>query len=206
VAKEKKYNIVYNIKNKLNGKVYRGIHSTNNLNDGYIGSGKLLIRSINKYGLENFERTILFDYSTRKEASDKERELVTENFCNSNMTYNIQTGGQNEYIVSDDTRKKLSIAQMGKSHTEETKRKMSQNHCNQTGKNNPMYGKYGKDNPNYGSHRFEETKKKMRNSHFDCRGKNHPMYGKRGKDNPNYGSHRSEETKKKISQAKKARI
>ena len=44
-----KYHYFYITKNKENGKLYAGIHSTNDLNDGYIGSGKLLLRAIQKY-------------------------------------------------------------------------------------------------------------------------------------------------------------
>jgi len=54
--------IVYNYitTNKVNGKQYVGMHSTDNVDDGYLGSGIAIINAINKYGKENFTREILW--------------------------------------------------------------------------------------------------------------------------------------------------
>lgn len=39
----KKYNYVYKTTNSINGRFYYGVHSTDDLNDGYLGSSELPI-------------------------------------------------------------------------------------------------------------------------------------------------------------------
>jgi len=39
---------LYEIKNLINNKIYVGVHKTNDLNDGYMGSGKVIRRAIKK--------------------------------------------------------------------------------------------------------------------------------------------------------------
>ncbi len=85
---------VYEITNTLNGKVYVGKHQTENLDDGYMGSGKCLKHSINKYGEENFMKKILYVFETEGEMNLKESELVTEEFCSRDDNYNLCPGGQ----------------------------------------------------------------------------------------------------------------
>ena len=80
---------VYKITNKFNGKYYIGKHQTNDLNDDYMGSGKLLHRAFNKYGMECFTKEILHIFQTEEEMNQKEKELVVI----SEDTYNLHEGG-----------------------------------------------------------------------------------------------------------------
>jgi hypothetical protein len=49
----KQYHIVYVTVNKINGKCYVGSHTTNNLNDSYLGSGIIINEAIKKYKKES---------------------------------------------------------------------------------------------------------------------------------------------------------
>lgn len=89
-----KYHFVYKITNSFNGKYYIGVHSTSNIEDGYMGSGIALKEAIKKYGVCFFEREILFCFESRKEAFDKEKELVNIEAVRDNNCYNISLGGQ----------------------------------------------------------------------------------------------------------------
>jgi len=84
---------VYKVTNTINYKFYIGVHSTNNPNDSYIGSGKIIKDAVKKYGRENFKKEILFIFDTLTEALDKEKEIVNEDFVKDNNTYNISLGG-----------------------------------------------------------------------------------------------------------------
>jgi len=59
--------IIYKTINLINNKIYIGAHQTKDLNDGYLGSGTLLQRAINKYGEENFKREILYELNSEKD-------------------------------------------------------------------------------------------------------------------------------------------
>ena len=59
MVKSSKYHYFYKITNLLNNHFYYGVHSTDNLEDGYMGSGKRLHYAYKKYGMENFNKEIL---------------------------------------------------------------------------------------------------------------------------------------------------
>jgi len=70
---------VYITTNLINGKQYIGDHSTYNLEDGYIGSGKTaLIPAIKKYGKQNFQRKILEFFDTKEDAFNAPADFETE--------------------------------------------------------------------------------------------------------------------------------
>lgn len=85
---------IYRVTNLVNGKIYIGKHQTKNLDDDYMGSGKRLGYAKKKHGLENFKKEILFVFETEQEMNDKEKELVTEEFCLREDTYNLCVGGK----------------------------------------------------------------------------------------------------------------
>ena len=103
---------VYETKNLINGKIYIGVHSTYDINDNYLGSGFLLQKSIEKYGRENFKRTILQFFDNKEEMFLYEKEIVTNDFIKRNDTYNIKIGGNggfqyvNENVLTSDLRSK----------------------------------------------------------------------------------------------------
>lgn len=86
------YYTVYRITNTLNGKIYVGMHQTEDLDDGYLGSGKVIRNSVNKNGESLFQKEILFVFDTEEEMRQKEKELVTEEFCLRDDTYNLTPG------------------------------------------------------------------------------------------------------------------
>ena len=52
---KRKYHYFYKITNNLNNHYYYGIHSTDNLDDGYMGSGTRLRYAYEKYGIEGLK-------------------------------------------------------------------------------------------------------------------------------------------------------
>lgn len=91
----KKSNIHYIYKTTCNvtGRWYIGMHSTLNLDDGYMGSGKILRYSIRKYGKDNHTKEILEFLPTREELVLREIEIVNKELISDGLCMNLKEGG-----------------------------------------------------------------------------------------------------------------
>lgn len=166
---------IYKITNKINGNFYIGKHKTKDLNDKYMGSGKLIKAVIKKHGIENFEKEILETFNTEEEMNEAEKHYVVLG----EGSYNLCPGGQGGwgYVNSKERSKKrseflskvrkeqlliekniikfkeitvlanLKIKELypngtfyGKTHSEETKKKMSVSASSRIGVKNSQFG------------------------------------------------------------------
>lgn len=100
-----RYHYFYKITNNINGHFYYGVHNTNDLDDGYMGSGKRLHIAYKKYGIDNFTKEIIRFFDTAEDAFNYESEIVTEKLVDDPNCYNLCTGGKsgcsNMVIVRD---------------------------------------------------------------------------------------------------------
>ena len=95
----KKYHFIYKTTNLLSGRYYIGMHSTDNLEDGYLGSGTYLKRSINKHGKENHSIEILEFLNSREELAAREKEIVSLQEIANKECMNLKVGGEGGFTV-----------------------------------------------------------------------------------------------------------
>jgi hypothetical protein len=93
-ASRRKYHYIYKTTCLITNRYYIGMHSTDNLEDGYQGSGKRLWRSINKYGRENHKTEILEFLPNREQLKQRESKIVNEELISDSMCMNLKNGGQ----------------------------------------------------------------------------------------------------------------
>jgi hypothetical protein len=157
--REKKYHYIYKITNVLNDKYYIGLHSTDDLDDGYFGSGKKLVKSIKRYGKENFKKEILEFLSNRSSLIEREEEIINEDLLKDLLCMNVVMGGN--FVPYEACRRggltatkngwkkgKYKIRRgkdasfFGKHHTKEYKKMIGLvNSIKQKGKGNSQYGR-----------------------------------------------------------------
>ena len=89
----KKYHYIYKTTCNINSRFYIGLHSTNNLKDGYMGSGTNLRNSIKKYGKENHSVDVLEFLPNRQALKIRERELINDNTIDESLCMNLVVGG-----------------------------------------------------------------------------------------------------------------
>lgn len=107
------YHYLYKITNTINSKYYIGVHSTNNLNDDYMGSGIAITEAIKKHGLKSFTKEILEVFDTREAALEKEALVVTDSLVSDHQCYNLTLGGN------------APPSRLNVPHSDETKTKIS---------------------------------------------------------------------------------
>lgn len=93
------YYLIYKTTNLINGKFYIGKHQTNDLNDGYVGSGKLLKRAIAKYGPDSFKTEIIELCTTEAHMNIAEKIYVV---TDSEVSYNLCPGGRGGFGYIND--------------------------------------------------------------------------------------------------------
>ena len=209
---------VYRIRNILDDKRYVG--STNDFEKGWIYRLKALKKeehhnphlqnAWNKCGEKNFVFEIEKEVMGNNKVLLAAEQIYLDEGFGLGILYNIarKAGGGN---LGEEVNQKRGIANTGRKHTAEWKQEQSKR---MSGKNSPLYGKRGKDSPNYGSHRTEETKTKMRKpnskehnakisktltgyKHIDeFRAKMRKI--NMGANNPFYGKQHTKETKEKM--------
>lgn len=155
--KKLKYFYIYKTTNLVNGKYYIGMHSTYNLDDGYMGSGKNIRKVIKIEGKQNFKTEILEFYNSAEDCSLRENEIVNKILLKDNLCYNIVLGGNGfqtlgRVVVKDKNGNTSSVSindprylngvlisqHKGKSMSFEKRKFYSKIF---TGEGNPFYGK-----------------------------------------------------------------
>jgi len=164
---------VYSILNKSNGKIYVGLtkqgkhrftqhkyHLKRNTHPN-----QHLQSSWNKYGEDSFEFNVLEPCGDDKLGGNENWWIEYFDSTNPKKGYNLKEGGDNGFKFTEESKKRMSLAQKGKTHSELTKQKMSESHKgvklseehrkniskSKIGDSNPMYGLRGELSPSYGN-------------------------------------------------------
>jgi hypothetical protein len=170
---------IYRTTNLVNGKIYIGCHKTNNPNDEYLGSGKLLKYSIGKYGIENFKKEVLYVFDDEESMFAKEKELVTEKFCKRDDTYNICEGGKGGWSFYN---REFPNGMLGKKQTVKQKlvaSKILALHIEKNPNFQSIVGKLGnKNSPGFRSKKHsKESLEKMSGPREKSKGEKNSQYG-----------------------------
>lgn len=163
--KPKVYHVLYKTTCLATNRYYIGMHSTNDLNDGYLGSGTRLRYSIKKYGVENHKFEIIEQLPDRSSLKLREKEIVNKELINDTNCMNIGLGGGGGLLNEEHAKKfhaaggKKVFQLLGKRHLEKLKndleyRKKYSEKMSKT--------QSGEKNGFYGRKHSEETKEKMR--------------------------------------------
>lgn len=131
---KRKFHYIYKI-TRTDGKYYIGLHSTDDLEDGYFGSGHLLARSIRAHGKEVHTKEILEFLPSREELRNRERALVSEETLNDPLCMNLQLGGGGGFCNEEHRRKFINSPRATKFRGTERARDISRRALQKTWEN-----------------------------------------------------------------------
>lgn len=86
--------LIYKITNNVNGRYYIGRHTTRDIHDNYMGSGKAIRNAIKKYGKEYFTKEIIAEANSAEDLWELERQIVNESVVKDPLSYNMTYGGK----------------------------------------------------------------------------------------------------------------
>lgn len=84
------------LKGSLAGYYYYGQHKTNNLNDGYAGSGRKIKDYYKKYGKiehQTYIKEIISFYNDEDELNQAEKDLIADRYETDELCLNMKGGG-----------------------------------------------------------------------------------------------------------------
>jgi group I intron endonuclease len=184
----KKYHYLYKTTNTINQKFYIGMHSTDNLDDQYLGSGKYLRNSIKKYGRDKFKIEFLEFFESRKSLIEREEFIVNSDFIKDPLCMNLRTGGtggpdknfgskrseetkfkMSKWIRTPEMRENMRNAQLGKKASKITKLKQR---LKKLGTTHTAETKLKMSSKKIGVCKSDETKLKMRKPKSDTHKEN----------------------------------
>jgi hypothetical protein len=177
--KEKIYHYIYKTTNLLNGRYYYGMHSTDNIDDGYMGSGKRLKRSVNKHGVENHKVEILEFLPDRKALSEREKEIINLNEVSKKDCMNLMMGGNGGAQLPEKQRNWIIAGSNGftdRLKNDDEFREKNRNHLITLTKENHKNGKYNYNTFTNKKH-TNETKKLMSLKGKEHTGERNSQYG-----------------------------
>jgi group I intron endonuclease len=199
---EPKY-YIYEVTNLVNGKTYIGQHITDNLEDGYLGSGKALKSAIKKYGRDNFKKEVLIFANGPTSLNFLERCMVPLWWAELPTNYNLVEGGGNGARMTAEARKKISIGRKGKKFGPMPEAQRLAMSARMKGKQPPHLAKLIKENhPRLGKSHTPESRAKMSASQTGLKRPRSPEHCRKISEYMK-GRFMSEETRRKIGKANK---
>lgn len=220
--------VIYKITNLINDKCYVGqtIDLKERIRKHKKNKKSVLGQAIQKYGWENFSVEVLESNIPRDMLDEREIFYIAENDCIAPNGYNLTAGGNSRKVLSEEARKKISIAtratmtpeicaflsaiNKGKTLSEEHKVKIGKactgRKHTEDSKKKMSQAQKGEKNSFYGKSHTKETLAKMSESHKNPSPETRSKFSesKKGEKNHFYGKHHTDESKRKMSASHKA--